>query len=183
MAPNKVDDFVRSLLDRYVGENDRVLDVGCGPAPYRAWVSGSYVGLDITDAPYGDAPRLMDVVGSAMGLPLADQCIDLVMSKSAFCLVPDPDAALLEFRRVMKTGGRLLLLDYNRRTQKRLMNMDGSKLPCWTQWGLKARLQSAGFQQCELLIPTSREVSRLEHILRLLHQELLGTWAIVTAVK
>jgi ubiquinone/menaquinone biosynthesis C-methylase UbiE len=183
MAPNEVDVFVRSLLDRYVRENDRVLDVGCGPAPYRAWVSGSYVGLDITDAPYGDTPRLIDVVGSAMNLPLADQSMDLVMSKSAFYLVPDADAALMEFRRVMKTGGRLLLLDYNRRTQQHLMAMDGSVLPQWSQWGLKGRLKKAGFRDAELLLPKSRQPKGLEFWLRLLHQELFGTWAIVTAVK
>lgn len=184
MAANEVDVFVHSLLERYAGRSDRVLDIGCGPAPYREWIAGSYVGLDNTDEPYGpDMPRLVDVVCSAEKLPITTGCIDVIFSKSAFYLIPNADVALLEFRRVMKVGGRLLLLDYNRRTQRRMMSMDGSKLPCWTQWGLKAKLQDAGFRKCELLIPTSRKVNRFEHILRLLHQEMFGTWAIVTAVK
>lgn len=184
MAANELDPFVRSLIDRYVGRSDRVLDVGCGPAPYREWIAGFYVGLDNTDKPYGsDMPRLVDVVGSAERLPIMSGSIDLVFSKSAFYLIPNSDLALQEFLRVLKSGGRLLLLDYNRRTQKRMMKMDGSGLPCWTQRGLEAKLQEAGFRHCELLIPTSRAVNRLERLLRLLHQELFGTWAIVTAVK
>jgi ubiquinone/menaquinone biosynthesis C-methylase UbiE len=184
MAANDVDVFVRTFLERYVHEKDRVLDVGCGPAPYRKWVAGSYIGLDVTDQPYSpDMPRLVDVVGSAVRLPLMTQSIDLMFSKSAFYLVPNPDAALLEFWRVLRVGGRVLLVDYNRRTQRNMMNIDGSKLPCWTQWGLMEKLQKSGFRQCELLMPTSRNTSRLEYWLRLLHQELFGTWAIVTAVK
>jgi SAM-dependent methyltransferase len=184
MSANEVDDFVRAFLRRYVHEQDCVLDVGCGPAPYRGWVVGSYIGLDITDEPYGpDMPRLVDVVASAASLPLMTESIDLVFSKSAYYLVPNPEAALLEFRRVLKSSGRLLLLDYNRRTQKRMMSADGSTLPCWTQWGLRARLNNAGFRKCELLVPTPRETNPLEYWLRLMHQELFGTWAVVTAVK
>jgi SAM-dependent methyltransferase len=184
MAANDVDVFVRSFLQRYGCTEDRVLDVGCGPAPYRKWMVGSYIGLDITNKPYGsDMPRLVDVVGSAARLPLMTGSIDLIFSKSAFYLIPNPDAALLEFWRVLRIGGRLLLLDYNQRTQRNMMSIDGSKLPCWTQRGLSQKLQKAGFRQCELLVPTSRSIGRLEYWLRLLHQELFGTWAIVTAVK
>ena len=184
MAANEVDPYVLSLLNRYAGRTDRVLDIGCGPAPYRKWIAGSYVGLDSTDEPYGlGMPRLVDVVASAERLPILSGCIDLVLSKSAFYLIQNPDVALLEFKRVMKVGGRLLLLDYNRRTQRRMMRKDGCKLPCWTQWELRARLERAGFRQCELLVPKTGEVGGLEHWLRLLHQELFGTWAIVTGVK
>ena len=184
MAANDVDGFVRTFLRRYGREQDRVLDVGCGPAPYREWVSGEYIGLDVTDQPYrAGMPRRVDVVGAATALPLRAGSIDLIFSKSAFYLVPDPEAALGEFLRVLRAGGRILLLDYNRRTQARMMAADGSKLPCWTQWDLKAKLKNAGFRKCEILPPTSREASRPERWLRLLHQELFGTWAIVTAVK
>lgn len=183
MAANEVDAFVRTFLYRYGREQDRVLDVGCGPAPYREWVPGFYIGLDITDEPYGDMPRRLDVVGSAMDLPLRTESIDLIFSKSAFFLVPDPDKAFEEFRRALKPGGRILLMDYNRRTQRALQASENIPRPCWTQWELKAKLQRAGFRQCELLVPTPRDTGRLEYWLRLVHQELFGTWAIVTAVK
>jgi ubiquinone/menaquinone biosynthesis C-methylase UbiE len=184
MAANDVDGFVRTFLHRYGRAQDRVLDVGCGPAPYREWVIGKYIGLDVTDQPYRTGmPRRVDIVGAATALPLVAGSIDLMFSKSAFYLVPNPEAALMEFLRVLKTGGRVLLFDYNRRTQTRMMAVDGSKLPCWTQWELKAKLQNAGFRQCELLVPTSRDAGRLESWLRLAHQEFFGTWSIVTGVK
>jgi UDP-N-acetylmuramate-alanine ligase len=137
MVVNEVDYFVRTLLRRYGREQDRVLDVGCGPAPYREWVLGEYIGLDVTDRPYKTGlPRRVDVVGSAAALPLAAGSIDLIFSKSAFYLLPNPEAALEEFLRVLKAGGRMLLFDYNRRTQSGMMKVDGSRLPCWTQWVL-----------------------------------------------
>src|SRR5437763_161985 len=176
MAANDVDGFVRIFLRRYGREQDRVLDVGCGPAPYREWVVGKYIGLDVTDLPYKTGlPRRVDIVGSATTLPFAAGSIDLIVSKSAFYLIPNPEAALMEFLRVLRTGGRVLLFDYNRRTQTRMMAADGSKLPCWTQWELKAKLQNAGFRDCELLLPTPQDVSCLEYWLRLFHQELFGT--------
>lgn len=184
MAANDVDGFVRTFLRRYGREQGRVLDVGCGPAPYRDSVTGVYIGLDITDEPYRvDMPRRVDVVGSATALPLQVESIDLIFSKSAFFLVPDPDKALEEFRRALKPGGRILLMDYNRRTQKALQASENIPRPCWTQWQLMTKVRKAGFQQCKLLVPTPRDTSRLEYWLRLIHQELLGTWAIVTAVK
>lgn len=175
MPENRGDLFVRRFLRRYAREQDRVLDVGCGPAPYREWVVGSYIGLDITDEPYGVLPRRVNVVGSATNLPLMVESIDLMFSKSAFYLVPNPDAALLEFWRVLRTGGRVLLLDYNRRTQRNMMRVDGSKLPCWTQWELKEKLQKAGFRQCELLVPTPREVGHLEYWLNSFTRNCLET--------
>ncbi len=184
MTVNDVDGFVRTFLRRYGREQDRVLDVGCGPAPYRDWVLGRYIGLDVTDQPYKTGlPRRVDVVGSATALPFRAGSIDLIFSKSAFYLVPDPEAALGEFLRVLRAGGRMLLIDYNRRTQARMMTVDGSDLPCWTQRELKAKLKKGGFRQCEILPPTPRDAGRPERWLRLLHQELFGTWAIVTAVK
>lgn len=184
MAANAVDFFVRSMLSRYVQAQHRLLDIGCGPAPYKEWVCGRYIGLDITDESYGlEMPRRVDVVASAMDIPLADRSVDVIFSKSAFFLIPDPDRALREFHRVLSDGGRLLLLDYNRRTQKMLQASEGIARPCWTQWQLKTKVRQTGFRQSELLVPTQADVGRLERYVRLFHQEVFGTWAIVTAVK
>lgn len=122
-------------------------------------------------------------MGSGTELPLAAGCLDLVFSKSAFYLLPDPKRALHEVHRVLKPGGRVLLFDYNRRTQRRFEKMEGLRRPCWTQWGLRSLVRAAGFRQSRLLIPKDRDVSLPEYWLRLLHQEWFGTWAIVTAVK
>ncbi|MGA0122392.1 MAG: class I SAM-dependent methyltransferase [Gaiellales bacterium] len=47
-------------------------------------------------------------------LPLPDQTADAVVATLVLCSVPDPAAALAEIRRVLRPGGRLLLLEHVR---------------------------------------------------------------------
>lgn len=180
---SEVDDFVEQYLRAAVGPDQSLLDVGCGPAPYRHLVPGRYVGIDVTDMPYGNTARRMDVVSDGQSLPFRVECFDVVFSKSAFYQLPDSNAALSEFRRVLKPNGRLLLVDYNRRTQRRLEAGEGVARPCWSQWELRRLVARAGFRHCELLVAKVGRMSRIERELRLLAQEFAGTWAIVSALK
>jgi ubiquinone/menaquinone biosynthesis C-methylase UbiE len=52
--------------------------------------------------------------GDAQALPFADATFDTVLSTYAMCSVPDERAAVLEMRRVLKPGGRLILVDHIR---------------------------------------------------------------------
>lgn len=105
----------------------RVLDVGCGTAAIlprlRAWSAGfdSYTGLDLAPemlrmarAKAGDAPRAAFVAGSADALPFRAASFDTVVSASSMHYWGAPEAALLEMRRVLRPGGRLILLDWQR---------------------------------------------------------------------
>jgi len=183
-SPRAAASFVVALLNRYVGVGDLLVDVGCGPGLYRHVTPARFIGIDYTDATYyPDWPRSVDIVAEGSALGLKDSCADLVMSKSAFFQFPDPEGALAEFHRVLKPGGRILLFDYNRRTQKRLERVEVARRPCWTQWRLRVLVARAGFQQTELLLPTARRVARPLRLPFLVVQELIGSWAIVTGVK
>jgi SAM-dependent methyltransferase len=161
-----------------------MLDAGCGRAAYRDAVPGRYVGVDLSHLPFPvEAGRRLYARAASDRLPFAPDTFDLVFARSAFYQFPQPDLALAEFRSVLKPGGRVLLFDYNRRTQRKLQKGEGAPRPCWTQWQLRQKIERAGFRACEVLPPVSRSLPWAEHWLRLLHQELFGTWAIVTGIK
>lgn len=142
------------------------------------------MGLDITSEPLREGhPRDVDVIADGMELPFRSESFDLVYSLSAFYQFSSPQKALLEFHRVLKVGGRVILFDYNRRIQKRLEKSEGMKRPCWSQWQLKSIVTAAGFGTVDLLLPLSRDIEGPERILRLLEEEYRGQWAIVTGVK
>lgn len=185
MRSNPVDPFVRKLIQTYAGPNDVFLDIGCGNAPYKEWVPGKYIGLDVSTDDYTEgAPRETDIIGTADNIPLDPESVDVVFSKSAFFMVPDHKKALQEFLRVLRPGGNLILIDYNARTQERLQMIEGHRrYPAWSQWQLRRIVKRNGFANVRIHPPVDRDISALERIVRLLHQDVAGTWAIVTATK
>lgn len=74
-------------------------------------------------APYGmPTLRLMDV----QQLDFPDNSFDTAVGSFVFCSVPEPQQGLQEVRRVLKPGGRLLLLEHvlsSRRIPAALMNL------------------------------------------------------------
>ncbi len=52
------------------------------------------------------------MLADAQDLPFADNSFDTVISSFVFCSVPDPLLGLREARRVLRPGGRLLLLEH-----------------------------------------------------------------------
>ncbi len=84
----------------------RLLDVGCGPKPYRAWFEpycDSHVGVD------GYAGPAVDHVASAEALPLQDGGFDVVLCTQVLQHVDDPSLVCRELYRVLAPGGLCLL--------------------------------------------------------------------------
>jgi len=176
--------FVKYYLKKYAAQNYLILDIGCATAQYRDSTRAHYCGLDITTEPYKEGyPRDIDLLGSAQGIPLLDNTFDLVFCVAVLYLLENPQKALKEFHRVLKNNGRVIIFDYNKRTQKRLEHSEGHKRPRWTQWGLKRLVEEAGFRHCELLLPLKHEVGIFKKYIRLIKEELRRQWAIVTGVK
>jgi ubiquinone/menaquinone biosynthesis C-methylase UbiE len=115
-AYRPVHDAVVEALGR--GRQRRVLDIGCGTGQLARRVSEAFprarvVGCDFSRGMLAHAAArtrsVRWVQGDAGRLPFADRVFDAVVSTEAFHWFPDQAAALGEFFRVLRPGGRLLL--------------------------------------------------------------------------
>jgi SAM-dependent methyltransferase len=102
----------------------RVLDVGCGPGFYVAELvpqvgaDGAVVGVDTSAAMLAAAARRCEGLGNvsfeeggATALPVEDRGFDRVLCVQVLGHVADVPAALAEFHRVLRPGGRVLVWD------------------------------------------------------------------------
>lgn len=116
--------LLRPLLPAQPG---RLLDVGCGTASLAAalaaWdaVPSSYVGADVAPAMLRVArektaalafPRAL-VGASVETLPFPAASFDTAVAASSLHRWPDAAAGLAELRRVLRPGGRLLVVDWD----------------------------------------------------------------------
>ncbi|MBE0595406.1 MAG: methyltransferase domain-containing protein [Gemmatimonadales bacterium] len=103
---------------------ERVVDVGAGPGFLTTEIakavgkSGSVCGVDISEpllrvarSQSKDQYGIEFRHGDATHLPYPDEAFDVVVSTQVLEYVPDVDAALAEFNRVLRVGGRVALLD------------------------------------------------------------------------
>jgi SAM-dependent methyltransferase len=112
------DRLARHLRDRY---DDIVLEVGCGPCvwtPLIAQHARRVVALDLSRSMLAGADTLPDGIalccGDAGRLPIRDARFDALYTLRAFEYFPDKPAAIREFARVLRKGGRLTLVTKNR---------------------------------------------------------------------
>ena len=103
------------------GSEDRCLDVGCGQGFLLADLArfvgrkGELHGVDVSvgmlRAAHKRCQRSILQQASAMSLPYRDNMFDLIVICQVLVYVSDPRQALLEAKRCLRPGGRLVVLD------------------------------------------------------------------------
>jgi demethylmenaquinone methyltransferase/2-methoxy-6-polyprenyl-1,4-benzoquinol methylase len=108
-----------------VAAGERVLDVGAGTGVSTAELAqdGGYaVGVDLSlgmlTAGRRARPSVPLLAGDALALPFPDAGFDAVTISFALRNVADPDAGLRELRRVTRPGGRLVVCEFSRPTNR-----------------------------------------------------------------
>jgi demethylmenaquinone methyltransferase / 2-methoxy-6-polyprenyl-1,4-benzoquinol methylase len=117
------DRWWRRMVARAVAARpgERVLDVaaGTGTSSRTFTTAGAdcvacdfSLGMLTVGARRGPVPGLRFVAGDAMRLPFADEAFDAVTISFGLRNVADHQAALAEFRRVTRPGGRLVVCEF-----------------------------------------------------------------------
>ncbi len=117
----------------------RVLDFGCGGAPYRTLFTGcdAYCGADISPGPGADILIRKDGT-----LDEPDAAFDAILSSQVLEHVAQPERYLQECRRVLKPGGQMLLSTHGMFVEHGCPN-DYTR---WTGTGLQGLLEACGFR-------------------------------------
>lgn len=104
----------------------RVLDLGCGPGFFEILLSQmgcAIMGVDSSEAmiqrasanvaAYGNQGNVAFCQGDISDLPFDDNQFDLVISRNVTWLMRNPQETYAEWKRVLKSGGKLLVFDAN----------------------------------------------------------------------
>ena len=121
----------------------RVLDIGCGRQPLRAYLHSAcnYFSLDYPETGEALYDARPDVFGDAHALPFVDGVFDTVVLLEVLEHLSEPETAIHEARRVLARGGRLIIS-----TPFLYPSHDEpGDFQRWTRHGLERLVQSSGF--------------------------------------
>jgi SAM-dependent methyltransferase len=153
----------RALLLGEARPGERVLDLGCGAGRFVAALGeagAEPVGVELAEAALerarANAPGAdLRLVADDGSLPLEHASVDLAWCSEVLEHVPDTAQLLLEVRRVLKPGGRLLVtVPYHGRLQAALIALTrfeahfdplGQHVRFYTRRSLARALRATGF--------------------------------------
>jgi len=140
----------------------RVADVGCGKGRFARIVKernpgASVVALDLAEAMLrGISPDIERVAATMTALPLATEAFDGAYATESLEHAVDIPAAVAELARIVKPGGRIVIIDKNAEAWGRL------KTPEWEQWFGRKELEKLLSRYCREV--TSQPLSYWEDV-------------------
>jgi len=142
----------------------RVLDLACGTGEFERFLLQDnpdqlITGIDISEQMLAIAhqklkpyPNVSLQLATASDLPFADRSFDVIVSANSFHYFDNPELALKEMKRVVKPGGRVVILDWCkdylvcRVCDALLQRFDPAHQQCYTQAELHNLLNATGFK-------------------------------------
>jgi ubiquinone/menaquinone biosynthesis C-methylase UbiE len=140
----------------------RVADVGCGKGRFARIVKernpeATVVALDLAEAMLRPIPPEIDRVAASMtALPLATEAFDGAYATESLEHAVDIPAAVAELARIVKPGGRIVIIDKNAEAWGRLQT------PEWEQWFGRKELEKLLARHCREV--TSQPLSYWEDV-------------------
>ena len=96
---------VRNALKDVFKSSDLILDAGCGENPYyHKGIKGKIVCADIRQT------KKTHFIANAMSLPVKKEKFDGIININSLYYYEDPSAAIMEFSRILKKNGKLVLM-------------------------------------------------------------------------
>jgi ubiquinone/menaquinone biosynthesis C-methylase UbiE len=103
---------VRRMVARYANPAAAILDAGCGTGLNLRHLPAGSTGIDINPRNVAVLRRRLPdhtiVEGDVEALPFADGSFGTILCTEVIEHIPDPSAALAEYRRVLQPGGVLI---------------------------------------------------------------------------